>query len=245
MEEESETLSEHGSPPWMTSFCDLVVLMLCFFVLLSSFAKMDAGHFRSALGSMQKALGAEPLDATSSLVHPARPSSDAAPPARPRPNAATTLSRVREYLATRGLADRVEVSESERGIVLRAKDRVLFGSADVALDPEGIPILDAVASLCEGFEGHLSVEGHTDDRPIDSRMFPSNWELSGARAAAVVRYLLEAGVPPSMLHVSGYADTHPVASNASEQGRAQNRRVELVFEHPARDDAAAHSLAQD
>jgi chemotaxis protein MotB len=74
-------------------------------------------------------------------------------------------------------------------------------------------------------------EAHSDDLPIESALFPSNWELSGARASAVLRHLIAAGVDPALLHVAGYADTHPVASNVTDEGRAQNRRVEFVFDY--------------
>lgn len=241
-EPELESASEEGSPAWMTSFCDMVVLMLCFFVLLLSFAKTDTENFHSALGSVRQALGGTPQhsepaqqSAAASVAPPPQTSAErvAAPAGSAPPSALVqeeaTVARFREYLDARGLSADVEVSASARGIVLRTRDRVLFESADANLKPGGAPVLDAVRGLCQELRGRLTVEGHSDDRPIQSAVFPSNWELSGARASAVLRYLVAAGVDPALVHVAGYADTHPVASNASEEGRGQNRRVEFVF----------------
>lgn len=241
LDEEPE--AEEGAPAWMTSFADMLVLMLCFFVLLSSFAKTDAATFASAAGSLREALGSAP----EASVRADAPAAVAAAPAvqttaaSPEPAALMArpdaVLRVREFLAARGLAASVDVSRSERGVVLRARDHILFGSAEATLGAEGQPVLDAVAELMQSFPGQLAVEGHSDDRPIESAVFPSNWELSGARAAAVLRNLLRAGVERRRLHVAGYADTSPIASNDTEEGRAQNRRVEFVFEH-----AAPHDL---
>lgn len=241
-----EEPAEEGSPAWMTSFCDMTVLMLCFFVLLLSFAKTDNSTFHSALSSVRQALGAAQTPPASVTVDRGPSSAPASTPARapaheaPRAKEsseeqteAITLARFRAYLAERGLAADVEVSASPRGIVLRTRDRVLFEPADATLKPDGLPVLDAVRGLCQELEGKLAVEGHSDDRPITNAIFPSNWELSGARAAQVLRYLVAAGVDPARVHVAGYADTHPVASNGSDAGRAQNRRVEFVFESDA------------
>jgi chemotaxis protein MotB len=230
---------EEGSPSWMTSFCDMIMLMLCFFVLLLSFAKTDDSTFHSALGSVRQALGgpepfsneAAPRGAPSAPTESERKAAPLATAAFARQKAQeeARLARFREYLDARGLAAQVEVSASPRGIVLRTRDRVLFESAEAHLKPDGTAVLDAVRGLCRELEARLTVEGHSDDRPIQSTLFPSNWELSGARASAVLRYLVANGVDPERVHVAGYADTHPVASNATEEGRAQNRRVEFVF----------------
>jgi chemotaxis protein MotB len=237
--EEEEPKSEASSPAWVITFSDMVTLMLCFFILLLSFASTDSESFRSAAGSVRQAFGA---------VHPTAapetPSSSAlgvnplpagAPSQTPPP---ATLERVRAYLLERGLADAVDVIDSPRGVVLRAKDRVLFASAEADLNPDGLAVLDTVKALALGFDGRLAIEGHSDDRPIQSDRFPSNWELSSARAGAVLRYLLEQGLDPRSTYVAGYAHTRPIADNADADGRAKNRRVEFVFEPDARGSGA-------
>jgi len=227
IDDEPEGTPEEGAPIWMTSFSDMMVLMLCFFVLLLSFAKMDAETFHSALGSVRQALGGHPPPPSTPLVAPDRHTAELLPRQPSEPD----IRRVREFLAARGLAEQVEVSTNPRGIVLRTKDQILFDSADASLKIEGRPVLDAVHELSLQLGAQLAVEGHTDDRSIQNSTFPSNWELSGARAAAVLRYLLDTHLDRARVHVAGYADTRPVASNATAEGRAQNRRVEFVFEY--------------
>jgi len=233
LEEEPESAPEEGAPAWMTTFSDMVVLFLCFFVLLLSFARTDAANFDSALGSVRQALGAKPAGA-----HAPTPVSERAalaPSPHPAPTDSTrdqaVVERLTQFLAARGLSAQVEVAPSERGIVLRTRDQILFDSGAAELKQRGLPVLAAVCELARHFRGQLAVEGHTDDRPIQSALFPSNWELSGARSAVVLRYLLAEQIAPELLHMAGYADRRPIASNETEDGRTRNRRVEFVFEY--------------
>jgi len=229
VEDEPENSHEEGAPAWMTSFADMVVLFLCFFVLLLSFAHTDNQTFRSALGSVRQALGVR-----TDLPAQARPipspteqaaESDAHAAADQR-----VVAQLEQFLSARGLRAQLEVAPSERGIVLRTRDQILFNSGDARLRADGLPVLAAVAELAQRFHGQLAVEGHTDDLPIQNELFPSNWELSGARSAVVLRYLLGVHIASERVHVAGYADRRPIASNATEEGRARNRRVEFVFE---------------
>ena len=108
------------------------------------------------------------------------------------------------------------------------KDDLLFDESSTILKPGGTQVLDRLARLLAQNDYAVSVEGHTDDLPIHTERFPSNWELSTARAAAVTRYFIERGIAPSRLTATGYADTRPLAANDSASGRARNRRVTMV-----------------
>jgi len=108
------------------------------------------------------------------------------------------------------------------------KDDLLFDESSTTLKPGGTRVLDRLARLLSQNDYLVSVEGHTDDLPIHTERFPSNWELSTARAAAVTRYFIERGIAPSRLTATGYADTRPLAANDSAAGRARNRRVAMV-----------------
>lgn len=225
--------AENATPLWVVTFSDMVTLFLCFFVLLSSFARTDTATFHSALGSVRKALGGhtEPARATA----PQEPSREVAPLREREQDSARererlVVSRLQDYLAARGLSAEVEVTAAERGIVLRTRAQVLFNSAAATLRAEASPVLDAVRDLATHFRGQLAVEGHTDTRPIQNEEYASNWELSEARSAAVLHYLLHAKLDPARVHVAGYADQRPIAGNDTEEGRAKNRRVEFVFE---------------
>jgi chemotaxis protein MotB len=136
------------------------------------------------------------------------------------------------YLGSHNLSRQVQTVISRRGLVVRVlTDQVLFDSGQADLKPAGLPLLTEVANLLNVDRRHpIVVEGHTDNVPIASAQYPSNWELSTARATTVVRYLIGRGVGRSRLSASGYADLHPVASNATDAGRQLNRRVEIVLQ---------------
>ncbi|MDW5375409.1 OmpA family protein [Halomonas sp. HP20-15] len=128
--------------------------------------------------------------------------------------------------------DGVEVSRIKGGINLRIQDHLLFGSGDAELTDPGQDVVQGLVSLLGQYEGTVSVEGHTDSVPISTERYPSNWELSSARATAILRYLVAAGIDPERLRSVGYADTRPLASNDTARGRAANRRVELIIHAP-------------
>jgi len=110
-------------------------------------------------------------------------------------------------------------------------DSLLFATGSAALESQGYPLLTEVADLLNVDQVHpIGVYGNTDNVPIQSGQYPSNWELSSARASTVVRFLIEHGVSPARLSATGFADMHPLASNETPQGRAQNRRVEVVLQ---------------
>jgi len=124
--------------------------------------------------------------------------------------------------------DGVEVHSLPGRVELRIRDGVLFRVASADLHADGERLLDRLVPLLSRVPGRIVVEGHTDNVPIDNEIFPSNWELSAARASVVVRYLIRRGVLPQRLQASGFADTQPLADNESPAGRAANRRVALV-----------------
>lgn len=126
----------------------------------------------------------------------------------------------------------VEVSRIKGGINLRIQDHLLFGSGDAELTDPGQGVVQGLVSLLGQYDGTISVEGHTDSVPISTQRYPSNWELSSARATAILRYLVAAGIDPGRLRSVGYADTHPLEPNDTAEGRAANRRVELIIHAP-------------
>ena len=140
-----------------------------------------------------------------------------------------------------GLGDLVTFRREDRGLVVTVvTDQVLFAAGSAELAAEGNGILGVIAAPLQGIPNHITVEGHTDSRPISTPRYPSNWELSTARATTVLRYLTSAlNVPSSRISAAGYADTRGIADNATVEGRAQNRRVEIVINSVANDIAAA------
>ncbi|WP_043531850.1 OmpA family protein [Litchfieldella xinjiangensis] len=124
--------------------------------------------------------------------------------------------------------DGVEVTHVAEGISLRVEDTLLFDSANAELIGTGQTLIDSLLAIIERYEGEVSVEGHSDSQSIRTERFPSNWELSSARATAVLRHLQRAGIDGSRLRAVGFADTRPLADNATPEGRARNRRVEVI-----------------
>lgn len=127
------------------------------------------------------------------------------------------------------LADRVVVKQDAQKLSMEINDTVLFGAASVELTANGRALLDELKPVLIQHPGQITVEGHADDRPISTAQFPSNWELSTARASIVTRYLLGQGVTAERISPLGRANTQPRASNATAEGRAQNRRVAIVL----------------
>lgn len=139
--------------------------------------------------------------------------------------------RIDRLVREAGIADKVSTTVSLRGLRIRLlTDRLFFDSGSAVINARALPTLEQIGRIIAAEREHpVQVEGHTDSRPIATAQYPSNWQLSGARAAAVVQRLAAAGVAGQRLSLGGYAAEHPVAGNDSAAGRAQNRRVEVVL----------------
>ena len=151
---------------------------------------------------------------------------------REQASLAALKQKLDAYAKEHGLSHDVQTVIDRRGLVVRVlTDQLLFASGQATLQPAGFPLLTEVAHLLNVDQSHpITVEGHTDNVPISSSEYPSNWELSTDRATTVVRYLISKGVNRQRLGAVGYADLHPLASNATAAGRARNRRVEIVLQ---------------
>jgi chemotaxis protein MotB len=139
--------------------------------------------------------------------------------------------RIDRLVAEAGLAEQVTTSVSQRGLKIRlVTDGLLFDSGSAVVKAGALRTLERIGRIIAAEHEHpVQVEGHTDDRPIATSQYPSNWQLSGARAAAVVQQLNGAGVWGKRMSLAGYAAEHPIASNATPAGRASNRRVEIIL----------------
>ena len=140
------------------------------------------------------------------------------------------FSGIKTMLLSEDKGGRLKFKELERGLSIIIRDDLLFGSGKSEINPEGISVLRDIGSKFENFEGRVIVEGHTDNISISTEKFPSNWELSIARAVNIVRFLAEeVGVKPMKMSAVGYADTKPVVSNDTPENRRKNRRVEIIL----------------
>jgi chemotaxis protein MotB len=201
--------------PWLLTLADLVLVLLCIFVLTP----------RRQQPRSSAALPASPAAAASPAALPATRVPEGA---RLGP-AADVTDALHEIFRPAGAA--VEIESRRGAVTVRLRESVSFPSGSAELLPDVLPLLDAVGALLEAHP-ELSVEtaGHTDDVPIATSLFPSNWELSAARAGAVARRLVaSAFVDPRRIQIAGYAEHRPLDRSGTGEGRARNRRVEIRF----------------
>lgn len=228
-----ETLggTDNGQDSWMISYLDVLTLIIAFFVLMLALSepKSDDSEVPEPEQSISRS-GGEPEPDVATLA-------EETPPPVPEEEGAmgeqsmTVGGNAQEMLDA--LADLqlqgVEVMPGEEGITLRISEELLFASGQAELTIDGLLLMEHLQSFLLLFTGEISVEGHSDSIPINTPQFPSNWELSSARAIAVVRFFEEGQIPASRLRAVGYAASQPLSSNATAEGRAVNRRVELVL----------------
>lgn len=144
-------------------------------------------------------------------------------------NAEQLVEELQRRIDEVGATDFVEIVNDPRGVIIRFDSQVLFRSGEAKILPDGVIVLQAVSEALRSIDNLLVVEGHTDDVPTDGTRWPTNWELSATRATTVLRFLTDLeSVPPVRISAAGYADTRPRANNRTPEGRAENRRVELV-----------------
>lgn len=218
-----------GGGEWLTTYSDMVTLLLCFFVLLFSFSNVDAEKFRSIMSSFRGGTGI--LSGGTSLDIPYNLTDDQLDV---EVELEDLLGHLEEYVDTLGLGDRIIIQPEERGIVIRFMDNVFFDSGSAEIKLEAFEILDSVAEILnrEEFQHrHIKVEGHTDTDPIvRASKYATNWELSAARATNVLRYLVEVGsIDGSRISSSGYSYYRNIAPNDTPENKAKNRRVDIVI----------------
>ena len=216
------------APEWAVTWGDLMSLLLLFFVLVTSYSTMDAAKYKAMAGSMRAAFGAGDGGMDSELRRMGL-SGDSVSDALRR----EVESKLEALAASSGVSGPLQAVRTSEGLRVRVEGAVMFDLGSAVLRPDALPLLARLSPLMAIYPYTISVEGHTDDLPIQNQTYPSNWELSAARAGTVVRYLItRGGVPPSHLMAAGYADTHPILPNTSEGARANNRRVEFLLSRP-------------
>ncbi len=225
MEEEEDGMPT--APFWMATFSDMVTLLLAFFVMIVAMSEVEVKKFEEALSYFSGGTG--PMN------HRAvTPSSSMTPEEiRKEKSKAEQYEKLLQYLKDNNLEDVVTVHLTERGLHVIITDSVMFNSGEAILIEPSRTLLSRLSGiLSTGDIGAVLVEGHTDDRPIRTARFPSNWELSAARATSVVRYLLEQPhvLAPDRYTAIGHGEHRPITENTSPALRARNRRVEILFE---------------
>jgi chemotaxis protein MotB len=222
-----------GLDDWVMTYGDMMSLLLTFFVLIVSFSSMQQTKFEQAASSLQEAFGV--LKSAESVIVLEEP---VIPNHEPQEEEAEMLFEVRsveKLILEEGLDKEVEVEITEDGVLFRLNSEFAFVSGGAELKEESQSVLDRLSSFFLKFPYKIRIDGHTDDVPINSAKFPSNWELSAARAVSVARYFQGMGLPPERIAATGLGEYHPIADNATPEGRAKNRRVEVFLKLDKKD----------
>lgn len=213
------------APFWMTTFSDMMTLLMVFFVLIVSMSEIKIKRFEEALTYFQ---GGRGILTQQSVMNNTLQTQETPNINRQQ---AEQFERLNDYLQENDLQDKVQVELRPDGVHTVITDSVMFNTGEARLIEPARTILRLLADVIDADIQTVAVEGHTDSRPIRTLRYPTNWELSAARAASVVRFLQqhEDVLEPERYVALGYGEHHPVASNATPAGRAQNRRVEILF----------------
>ncbi|MFT4608854.1 MAG: chemotaxis protein MotB [Urechidicola sp.] len=270
---------DEGLPPWLATFADLMTLLMCFFVLLLSFAEMDALKYRQVAGAMKNAFGVQrdikateipkgtnviaqqyspgkPVEVTPLEIMREKTTDDtkanldftdtsskndmslgdtqaeAIVKAKAEQEAQELAEELREELSDAIGDGLLDVEAFADRVLIRIREKGSFGSGYSALKKDFFPILKLIADVLNERDGLFIITGHTDDIPIKTKQFRSNWDLSAARAANVVHYFIEYGdIDPERMEIRALADNEPIVPNDSWEHRAQNRRVEISVLH--------------
>ena len=226
-----------GAPEWMTTYGDMVTLLLCFFVLLFALSTIDVEKFKIIMSSFQGSLSVMESGKTienSEFITDALNEDRTTKQLEELEDFKKLQEELESYLEENAIDQQVLVELEYRGLLIRFRDNVLFDSGQADLKPGARIILNFLTDLLKKDEfkdKFIRVEGHTDSDPIISiRKFPTNWELSAARSSNVVRFMAEEmNLEPHRLSASGYSEYHPVAPNDTGENKAKNRRVDIVI----------------
>lgn len=224
---------------WLVSYADFITLLFAFFVVMYAISQVNEGKYRVLSDALLQAF--KPADRPPARLQP-EPRRDSQPAVQLPIKLPVDANRRRVEAKMKGIADdirkvleplvkegQVRVTESARGIAVEINASVLFAPGQAELNDGSVRSLVAVAQVLAGAGNAIEVEGHTDNSPIGTTLFPSNWELSAARASRVVRLFTQAGVAPERMSAIGYGEYRNVDTNDTPEGKARNRRVTVMI----------------
>jgi len=242
----SDHAAEHADERWLLTYADLITLLMALFMVLFSMSVVNKSKLASLQSSLHNAFSPHVIPGGNAI----KQTGGDAETSQLKPQSAVTVTADKTAAAHEedrelrklqhevdleskklGMAGRVKTRVTERGLVIDIlTDNLLFDSGAAQIKPAGMDLIGHLAPLLRHQKSHdVHVEGHTDNVPIHGSGYPSNWELSTARASAVVRALIVMRMSPRRLTATGRAQLDPSASNATPRGRARNRRVEIVL----------------
>jgi chemotaxis protein MotB len=206
--EEKREEEKENHERWLISYADFLTLLFTFFVALYALSVLDAEKAVSFSESLSRVFKIIDKPIKTQLE---------------KPEIIEQLEiSLRQYQG-------VVIKENPRGIIIELKDHLLFKSGEYTLNPNSYAMLDKIIEQIRGIHNKISIEGHTDNVPIRTEFIRSNWDLSSLRALSVLYYFINSGISPDRLSATGFGEYKPVADNETEEGRAKNRRVEIII----------------
>jgi chemotaxis protein MotB len=233
---------------WLVSYADFITLLFAFFVVMYAISSVNEGKYRvlsdslvSAFKSTQAQSGGKPIVVVQGTpIQPPAPLPVPALLPQDKPeeeqkaktkekmkHVAGDIMRALQPLVAEG---KVKLLETSRGVTIEINDSILFPPGQSRLQPLSISALEALAQVLSSSDYPITIEGHTDNTPIATQQFPSNWELSAMRATTVLRLFNDAGVSAERLTAIGYGETRPLETNTTVEGRSRNRRVSILID---------------
>lgn len=210
---------------WLLTYADLITLLLAFFIVMYSMSRIDAKKF----GQMSEALSGVLHGGSVAVKKGDDRGSFPGHGVLDIGHLKSLGHNVQTAFETAGKDSEINVELSERGLVIHIMEQALFREGSADLEDRARKTLDLVGNQIAGMENHIRVEGHTDDKPIKTVRFPSNWELSSARATEVVKYFVnQHSLAPTRLSALGYGEFRPIVPNNTDENRSKNRRVDII-----------------
>lgn len=245
MKRKKQQEGSSGAPEWMATYSDLVTLLLCFFAVLFSMSSIDAAKFQAFVNSFQNStsimMSGETIGDGTAIGNGINQLPDFEvmyyeelnmDPETEGEEIQELAKHFEEFIADKELQDKIAVEVNDNAIKLQfIDDTILFDVGQAVLKKEATKLLDVLSKELVAFkENQIKIEGHTDNIPIKTEKYPSNWYLSSARAISVAEYLIEEkGFDPEKISADGRGEYSPIASNDDPEGRAKNRRVEIYI----------------
>lgn len=233
MDRKKKEEQPRGTPAYMMTWGDMCTLMLCFFVMLIAMSTIDDAKFDVAASSFQNAFSGVLENYPSMLIKEEVLLPKLGGNEQNKRLAIDAARRIRKTVKQENLEDAIKVKVTETGVAIKVADPICFDIGKADIKPEMIGVLNDIAKIiAKTDDTQIRVEGHTDDLPIHTKEFPSNWELSAARALSVVKFLAyKGGIEPARLSAIGYGEYRPIVPNTSEKNRMLNRRIEIYIDY--------------
>lgn len=215
---------EENTERWLLTYADLITLLLAFFVVMYSMSQIDAKRFGRVVEALNGVLKGGHMVVQQDEINPKTGHG-----LLKLGNLRMIQNHVEKIFEEEGKKDVLKSEVTERGLVVHIMEQALFKQGSAVLEPKAVEVLSLIADQLVDLPNHIRIEGHTDDQPISTSIYPSNWELSTVRATEVVKYLIENySISPTRISALGYGEYRPVRPNNSIENRAANRRVDVV-----------------